>query len=153
MGLTDLIAYFQLYSDLKNAGRDMLLNEELLSKEKEYVNKVITVSGVVNEIDFRKNEIIISYVDRGDSEQPFRKLISRHFFVFAISGDMKMLLNGTDLEKDDLVELTGTISSLHRQSAIRIILSSATIIEKRYGIIKSKNRKGWFFRFGRSRLN
>ena len=153
MGLIDLIEYFQLYRDLKNAGKDMVLNEELLTKEKEYVNKEITVNGVVNEIDFRKNEVIISYNDMGDAEEPIRKLISRHFFVFAISGDMKMLLKGTNLEKDDLVELTGTIISLHRQSAMRIILSSATILEKGYGIIKSRNRKGWFFRFGRSRLN
>ena len=83
MKLNDLLSYFELYRNLKESGKDTVLNDELLEKEKEFVNKEITVPGVVSEIDFQKKEVIITYKDKSTEHSPLKRLISNHFFVFA----------------------------------------------------------------------
>jgi hypothetical protein len=139
-----LLSYFELYKNLKEAGEDTVLNDELLEKEKEFVNKEITVQGVVSETDFQKKEIIITYKDKNAEHSLLKRLISNHFFVFASSDDLEALIKQFKIEKDDLVQLTGTISSLHRQSVLRIKLSSISVIEKNYGLTKTDNKKGCF---------
>jgi len=144
MKLTDLLSYFELYRNLKDAGKDIVLNDELLEKEKEFVSKEITVPGVVSEIDFQKKEIIITYKDRNTENTPLKRLISNHFFVFATSENLDVLLKQFNIEKDDLVQLTGVITSIHRQSVLRITLSSLSLIEKKHGLINSTNKRGCF---------
>lgn len=144
MKLTDLLSYFELYRNLKEAGKDIVLNDELLEKEKEFVNKEITVPGVVSEIDFQKKEIIITYKDKNTENTPLKRLISNHFFVFATSENLDALIKQFNIEKDDLVQLTGVITSIHRQSVLRITLSSLSLIEKKHGLIKSTDKRGCF---------
>ncbi|MBS1668673.1 MAG: hypothetical protein JST58_14945 [Bacteroidetes bacterium] len=144
MNLVELAPYFELYREVRQAGKDTVLNEALLKKEKEYVDKTISVSGVVNEIDPKKNEIIVTYNDKGDIDQPLRKLISRHFFVFAYSEDLAWAVKDANLEKDDLVQISGRIMSLHRQSAMRVIINSISVVEKKYGITRLSDKKGCF---------
>lgn len=144
MKLNDLLSYFELYRNLKEAGKDTVLNEQLLEKEKEFVRKEITVQGVVSEIDFQKKEIIITYKDRSTENSPLKRLISNHFFVFASTDDLNALIKQFNIEKDDLVQLTGLITSLHRQSVLRISLSSISVIEKNHGLARSTDKKGCF---------
>jgi hypothetical protein len=144
MKLNDLLSYFELYRNLKDAGKDTILNDQLLEKEKEFVGKEITAQGVVSEIDSQKNEIIITYKDKSTENSPLKRLISNHFFVFASADDLNALIKQFSIEKDDLVQLTGLITSLHRQSVLRISLSSISVVEKNHGLIKSTDKKGCF---------
>jgi hypothetical protein len=144
MKLNDLLSYFELYRNLKESGKDVVLNDELLEKEKEFVNKEITVPGVVNETDFQKKEIIITYKDKSTEQASLKRLISNHFFVFASAANLEEIIKQFNVEKDDLVQLTGTIISLHRQSVLRITLSSISVIEKNHGLTKTDDKKGCF---------
>ncbi len=144
MKLPDLIPFFELYRNLKEAGNDTILHDELLEKEKDFINQEIIVPGVVNEIDFHKKEIIITYKDKSTENGLLKRLISKHFFVFAFSDDLDALIKKSDIEKNDLVRLTGVITSLHRQSVLRISLSSISLIEKDHGLNKTTAKKGCF---------
>jgi hypothetical protein len=142
--MNDLLSYFELYRNLKEAGKDTVMNDELLEKEKEFVGKDITVSGVVSEIDFQKREIIITYKDNTTENSPLKRLISNHFFIFASSENLETLVRQFTVEKDDLIQLTGVITSLHRQSVLRISLSSLSLIEKKHGLTGSGDKRGCF---------
>ncbi|HXB43154.1 MAG TPA: CFI-box-CTERM domain-containing protein [Puia sp.] len=144
MKLNDLLSYFELYRNLKESGKDTVLNKDLLEKEKEFVNRQITVPGVVSEIDFLKKEIIITYKDKTVEHNPLKRFISNHFFVFATCEDLDGLIKQFNIETDDLVQLTGVVISLHRKSAMRIAFSSISVIEKNYGLTKSSDKKGCF---------
>lgn len=144
MKLNDLVSYFELYRNLKEYGKDTVLHDELLEKEKEFVNKEITVQGIVSEIDFQKKEIIVTYKDKSTEHTLLRRLISNYFFVFASSDDLESLVKQFNVEKNDLVQLSGALASLHRQSAMRISVSSISVIEKNHGLIGSADKKGCF---------
>ncbi len=144
MNLNDLLPYFELYRNLKDAGKDMVLNDELQEKEQEFIDKEITVSGVVNEIDIPKNELIITYRDRSDESNQIKYLISNHFFIFSSSDNLASITKQFDIQKDDLVQITGNIVSLHRQSVMRIKLASISVIEKNHGLTKAIPKKGCF---------
>ena len=144
MNLNDLLPYFELYKNLKDAGKDTMLNDELQLKEQEFADKEITVSGVVNEIDIQKNELIISYIDKSNDPGPLKRLISKHFFIFSSSDNLDSLIKRFEIEKDDLVQVTGNIISLHRQSVLRIKLSSISLTEKNHGLNKATDKKGCF---------
>jgi hypothetical protein len=144
MKLNDLSSYFELYRSLKESGKDMVLNEDLLEKEKEFVGKEMTIPGIVNEIDLQRKEIIITYRDEGDGHSALRRLISTHFFVFAVNEDLPSIVKQSHVEKNDLVTLSGTLSSIHRHSTIRMQLTSLTVNEKKFGLTKTKDRKGCF---------
>jgi hypothetical protein len=143
MNLNDLLPYFELYKNLQDSGKETLLNEKLAAKEKEFVGKEITVLGVVNEIDLQKKEIILTYRSK-DGSDPLLRLISNHFFIFSISDEIPELVKEFNIEKDDLVEVNGEIISIHRQSVLRIALSSVTIQEKNFGLTRSTRKKGCF---------
>jgi len=144
MNLNDLLPYFELYRNLKDAGKDMVLNDELQEKEQEFVDKEIIVSGVVSEIDLPKNELIITYRDRNDGPNQIKHLISNHFFIFSSSDNLVSIIKQFDIQKDDLVQITGNIISLHRQSVLRIKLASISVIEKNHGLTKATPKKGCF---------
>ncbi len=144
MNLNDLVTYFELYKSLKDAGKDTVLNDELQKTEQQFVNKEITVSGVVNEIDLQKNELIITYKEKSSNANKLRHLISNHFFIFSSSNELPQFIKQFDIKKDDLIYVTGNIISLHRQSVLRIQLSSVSIIEKNHGLVKQSDKKGCF---------
>ena len=144
MNLNDLLPYFELYRNLKDAGKDMVLNDELQEKEQEFVDKEITTSGVVSEIDIPKNELIITYRDKRSEPSPIKHLISNHFFIFSSSDNLAGATKKFNIQKDDLVQVTGNIISLHRQSVLRIKLVSISVIEKNHGLAKSSPKKGCF---------
>ncbi|HLK27588.1 MAG TPA: CFI-box-CTERM domain-containing protein [Puia sp.] len=144
MNLNDLLPYFELYKELKDSGKETVLNDELQEKEQEFVNKEITVSGIVNEIDTQKNELIITHRDKSDESDKIRNLISNHFFIFSSAGNIDDILKQFNIQKNDLVKVTGNIISLHRQSVLRIKLSSVSVTEKNHGLIKASDKKGCF---------
>jgi hypothetical protein len=144
MNLSDLFPYFELYNSLKQSGKDTVLNEALLQMEQEFLDKEITVSGIVSEIDTQKNELIITYRDKSGESAAVKHLISNHFFIFASSDNLSPLVKQFNIQKDDLIQLTGHIVSLHRQSVLRIRLSSVSVIEKNHGLTKKNDKKGCF---------
>jgi hypothetical protein len=146
MTLSDLAPYFELFKKLKENGEDIVLHEELREKEKTYIGKELNIIGVVNEIDKQKNELISTYKpqDNKDRGLSIKKLIGSHFFIFAYTPELSTLIQENNIEKDDLVQLTGTILSLHRHSVLRIALISVSILEKKHSIIKPVSKKGCF---------
>ena len=146
MNLNDLVPYFELYKGLKENGKDTILNEELQKKEKEYAGKQITVTAVVSEINLPKNELISTYkpTEEEDSHLGARNLIGSHYFIFAAGENLARLIGEASLEKNDLVKLTGIITTLHRHSVLRMNLVSVSVLEKNHGITKTLEKKGCF---------
>jgi hypothetical protein len=146
MTLSDLAPYFELFKKLKENGEDILLHKDLQEKEKIYIGKEINIIAVVSEIDKQKNELISTYKpqDNRDRGLSIKKLIGSHFFIFAYSPALSQLIQESKVEKDDLVQLTGSILSLHRHSVLRITLSSVSVLEKKHSIVKPVSKKGCF---------
>jgi len=144
MNLTDLTPYFELFRKLKSDGQDVVLNDDLLEKEKEFAGQQITVTGIVNEIDIQKNELIITYRNEAGESNQFKKLISNHFFIFSSSDNLDAFIKQFNIQKDDLVQIVGNIISIHRQSAMRIRLTAVSVIEKKRGLVKLTEKKGCF---------
>jgi hypothetical protein len=144
MNLNDLLPYFELYKGLKDAGNDTVLNDELQDKEQEFVNREIIASGIVNEIDAQKKELIITYVGKGEESNQLKALISNHFFIFCSADNFDAIVQQSNIQKDDFVQVTGNIVSLHRQSVLRMKLSTISVIEKNRGLTKASNKKGCF---------
>jgi hypothetical protein len=146
MTLNDLTPYFELYKKLKENGEDIVLNKDLREKEKEFTGKEISITAVVSEIDTQKNELIGTYrlQDNKNGGLSIKKLIGSHFFIFASSPTLSQVVQQNNLEKDDFVQLTGSILSLHRHSVLRITLSSISVIKKNHSIIKPVAKKGCF---------
>jgi hypothetical protein len=146
MTLNDLAPYFELYKKLKDNGEDIILNKDLQEKEKQFAGKEITITAIISEIDPNKNELISTYKPQDNSDGGFaiKKLIGSHFFIFASSQNLAGIVQLYNLEKNDLVELTGLITSLHRHSVLRITLSSISVIEKKHSITKTAEKKGCF---------
>jgi hypothetical protein len=146
MTLSDLAPYFELFKKLKENGEDIVLHKDLQEKEKTYIGKEINIIAVVSEIDKQKNELISTYKpqDNRDRGLSIKKLIGSHFFIFAYSPALSRFIQESNIEKDDLVQLTGNILSLHRHSVLRIALSSVSIMEKKHSIVKPVSKKGCF---------
>ncbi len=51
MELEDLKPYFELYNNLRDAGKDTILHFDLTKKEKEYAGKELHFEGILSEID------------------------------------------------------------------------------------------------------
>ena len=146
MTLNDLTPYFELYKKLKENGEDLILNKDLQEKEKAFVGKEITIPAVISELDLQKNELIATYKPQNYTNDSLsvKKIIGSHFFVFASSQNLKGIIQMYNLEKDNYVQLTGTITSLHRHSVLRITLSSLSVIEKDHPITTPVAKKGCF---------
>ncbi len=143
MTLIDLEAYFKLYSRLRRNGEDMTLNSQLLEKEKEFIGKSIVLQGIIKEMDVTKNEIILAYKAPADTNAEGTKtlkLVSNLYFIFASSGNLSSLIENPGIEKEDLVKITGTINGLHRNSVIRLTISSISVIQKQFSLKKKKGR-------------
>ena len=137
MTLNDLAPYFELYKTLKERGKDLVLNEELLQKEKEFAGKKIALRAIVSEIDILKNELIATYTPHHNADNilSLQKLIANHYFIFASSPDLLQFIQQHPIGKDDLVEITGIITTIHRHSVLRITLSTVLLIKKNNGIL------------------
>ncbi|HVM89766.1 MAG TPA: CFI-box-CTERM domain-containing protein [Puia sp.] len=144
MNLNDLLPYFELYQNLKTSGEDTILNEKLQQKEEAYINKEISVTGIVSEIDRAKNELIITYRADDGSSGNLNGLISSHFFIFSSSENLPVLISEFNIQKEDFVRVSGKITSLHRQSVMRLQLSSVSVLKKNVGIVKRTAKKGCF---------
>jgi hypothetical protein len=146
MRLQDLMSYFELYKSLKNLNKETFLNAELKSKEKEFIGEQIIISGLVTEIDSKKAQLITTYYrSKEDGQSIFENhLISQHFYVFASYLDVRPLVEELHIEKDDLLEMTGLISGLHRRSVLRINLRSARIIRRQAETGRKKKKTGCF---------
>lgn len=146
MTLNDLAPYFELYKKLKENGEDIVLNNDLLEKEKEYIGKEIAITAVISELDIQKKELIATYKPQiyNTDTLSIKKIIGSHFFVFASSQNLAGIIQLYNLEKNDFIQLTGNITSLHRHSVLRITLSSVTVIEKEHPITKPIAKKGCF---------
>jgi hypothetical protein len=146
MTMNDLIPYLELHKTMKEDGRETILNNELEEKEKEFVGKEISLSGTVSEIDLEGNELIVAYLYSSPEEQSLieNKMISHYFFVFGYAADLKNQVDTLKIEIDDLVLISGVIISLHRNSIMRILLSSVSVTKKNQGPAKLKKKKGCF---------
>jgi len=146
MTLNDLTPYFELFKKLKENGEDIVLNKDLQEKEKNYIGKEINIVALASEIDNQKNELIGTYKpqDNKDKGLSVKKLIGSHFFIFAYSPSLSRLLAENQVEKDDLVQLTGNILSLHRHSVLRITLNAVSVLEKNHSLTKPVSKKGCF---------
>jgi hypothetical protein len=146
MTLNDLTPYFELYKKLKENGEDIILNKDLQEKEKEFVGKEIIIPAVISELDVQKNELIGTYKPQNYTTDTLsvKKIIGSHFFVFASSQNLAGIIQMYNLEKDNYVQLTGNITSMHRHSVLRITLSSLSVIEKNHSITKPIEKKGCF---------
>jgi hypothetical protein len=146
MTLADLAPYFELYKKLKENDEDIVLNKDLQAIEKQFVGKEITMTAVISELDIQKNELIGTYKPQTNSDGGFsiKKLTGTHFFIFASSQNLAGIIQLYNLEKDDLVQITGSILSLHRHSVVRVSLISISVIEKNHGITKAVEKKGCF---------
>ncbi|MBS1949310.1 MAG: hypothetical protein JST47_16245 [Bacteroidetes bacterium] len=144
MDLNDLLPYFELYKNLKSSGEDTVLNEKLAQQEKEFINKEISLAGIVDEIDIPKNELVISYHDKNKETGKLHGLISNHFFIFCLTDGLNAVIEQSNIQKDDWVKVSGTIISVHRNSVLRLQLSSVSVLKKNVGILKKDNRKGCF---------
>jgi hypothetical protein len=140
MQISDLLPYFSLYKSLKDAGRETLLSDELGEKEKEYRGKEIKLTGRVSEINPPRRELIVLYSAKTRPEWEFLDLhlITLHYFVFIRYSDLPGLVDSLQLEDRDLVQITGTIESLHRNSTLRMSLKDIQLLEKAKR--KKKNR-------------
>ena len=135
MKLVDLIPYFELYKKLKDEGKDSILNKELEKKEKEFTGKEITLLGVVCEINKINDELIATFYPSGPEDYSLtnQRLISPYYFIFASTSELPTLLENQHIEKDDLVKMVGTLTSLHRHSTLCITLSVLSTIKKNRG--------------------
>jgi hypothetical protein len=146
MRLQDLMSYFELYKSLKNSNKETFLNAELKSKEKEFIGAEITICGIVTEVDTKKSQLITTYCRTKDDGQTIfeNHLISQHFYVFASYDQVRPLVDELGIEKDDLLEMRGMISGLHRRSVLRISLRSVTVITRQHSAAQKKAKTGCF---------
>jgi hypothetical protein len=146
MQMTDLIPYLELHKNLKEDGKETILNNELEDREKEFVGKPISVSGTVCELDLNGNELILAFSPTIPEEQALieNKLLSQYYFIFGYSPDLKTLVEHIKIENDDLVLFEGAIISLHRNSILRLLISSVSITKKNHGLAKFRKKKGCF---------
>ncbi len=143
MELEDLKPYFELYNNLKTAGKDTILNFELGKKEREYAGKEIRLEGIVSEIDLEKNELILT-CRIGGNDDSIHIISSSHFFIFASAPQLGTLLASGNVELNDLVKIEGTINTLHRNSVIRLTLNTISVVQKKYRQNKSSKKPGCF---------
>jgi hypothetical protein len=146
MVMTDLIPYLELHRNLKEDGKETILNNELEDREKEFVGKQIGVSGTVCELDLNGNELILAFSPTSPEDQALieNKLVSQYYFIFGYSPDLKTLVEHLKIENDDLVLLEGVIISLHRNSILRLLVSKVSITKKNHGLAKFRKKKGCF---------
>jgi hypothetical protein len=146
LSMNDLIPYLELHKNLREKGRETILNHELEEKEKEFVGQQIRICGTISELDPVRNEMIITYLSDSTEGRTLieNKMVSHYYFVFCYSADLQNLTEKIKMEVDDLVSVSGVIISLHRNSIMRILASEASIIKKRQGHSKMVKKKGCF---------
>ncbi len=99
-------------------------------------------------LTLEKNELIVT-CHIGGMQDSLHNITSNHFFVFAISATLPELLKKSGAEVDDLVQIDGSISTLHRNSVVRVTLNSIRVLEKKISQQKITKKAGLFYCYGR----